>query len=122
MHCILLLNLHYISYKDIKIFVKEGLSTVCLFLISVLGSNKYKLVSFTSLHIFLSFFFLSFLQLINVYHLYRLNSESASHEQTSYKKIRTPIPFILKRQYKIQTFLYMSNNNSSANIINSNTS
>lgn len=52
-----------------------------------------------------------------MYHLYRLNGEWAFHEQTSYKKIRTPIPFILKRQYKILTFLYMSNNNSSANII-----
>lgn len=35
------------------------------------------------------------------------------------KKIRTPISIHLKRHYKIQTFLYMSKNNSSANIINS---
>lgn len=35
------------------------------------------------------------------------------------KKIRTPISIHLKRHYKIQTFLYMSKNNSSANIIDS---
>ena len=35
----------------------------------------------------------------------------------SYKKDKNTNSIHLKRQYKIQTFLYMSNNNSSANII-----
>lgn len=51
------------------------------------------------------------------------HGEWAVHEQTGYKKIRTPIPFIifLKTNTKSRHF-YMSNNDSSANIINSDTS
>lgn len=54
-----------------------------------------------------------------MYHLYRLKrwvSISWTNKQ-SYKKDKNTNSIHLKRQYKIQTFLYMSNNNSSANII-----